>query len=121
MKLVLTEIHDEQKTTRREFQPSSIRLGRDPDRNDLVFPRERWASVSRSHAEIHFDHGRWLLSDAGSRYGTLLNGQRILSPTEIQSGSVIQLGPEGPVLKVELIDDELGSQSQPQSFPRTLI
>jgi ABC-type multidrug transport system ATPase subunit/pSer/pThr/pTyr-binding forkhead associated (FHA) protein len=121
MKLVLTEIHDDQKTTRREFKPSTIKLGRDPVTNNLVFPRERWASVSRSHAQIHFDQGRWLLSDAGSRYGTLLNGQRILSPTEIQSGSVIQLGPEGPVLKVELIDDELGSQSQPQSFPRTLI
>lgn len=121
MKLVLTEIQDDQKTTRREFNPSTIRLGRDPVKNNLVFPRERWASVSRSHAEIHFDQGRWLLSDAGSKYGTLLNGQRIAGATEIQSGSLIQLGPEGPVLKAELIDDKVGSQSQPQSFPETLI
>src|SRR5215471_1190578 len=117
MRLVLTEIHDDQKTTRREFKPSRIKLGRDAAKNNLAFSRERWPSVSRSHAEIHFDQGRWFLSDAGSRYGTLLNGQRISSATEIQSGSVIQLGPEGPVLKVELIDDV----SEPQLFPRTLI
>jgi ABC transport system ATP-binding/permease protein len=118
MRLVLTEIHDDQKTTRREFSPSTIRLGRDPVKNNLVFSRERWPSVSRSHAEIHFDQGHWLLSDAGSKYGTLLNGLEISSATEIESGSVIQLGPEGPRLNVELIDDEPDAQ---QSFPRTLI
>src|SRR5215467_10548324 len=118
MRLVLTEIHDDQKTTRREFNPTTIKLGRDPVKNNLAFSRERWPSVSRSHAEIHFDQGRWFLSDVGSRYGTLLNGQRISNVTEITSGSSIQLGPEGPVLKVELIDDEPEAS---QSFPGTMI
>jgi len=119
MRLVLTEIHDGQKTTRREFNPSKIGLGRDPVQNNLVFAGERWPTVSRSHAEIHFDQGRWLLSDAGSRYGTLLNGQRISAVTQIESGSVIQLGPEGPVLNVELIDDE--AEVEAHDAPKTMI
>ena len=119
MRIVLTEIHTDQKT-RREFNPPKVSLGRDPAKNHLVFSRERWPSVSRTHAEIQFREGRWFLSDVGSRYGTLLNGQPISSATVIESGSVIQLGSEGPLLNVELIDDESIAPETP-AFPRTLI
>jgi ABC-type multidrug transport system ATPase subunit/pSer/pThr/pTyr-binding forkhead associated (FHA) protein len=94
-----------------------LRIGRDPLKNNLVFPQERWPGVSRSHAEIQFDQGRWILSDAGSRHGTFLNGQRISGAREINSGSLIQLGPEGPVLEVEFIYDD----SVEQPFPETFI
>ena len=61
--------------------------------------------VSRLHAEIRNEGGHWYLTDAGSRHGTLLNGQTISAATEIQSGAIIQLGPNGPIINVELIDD----------------
>jgi ABC-type multidrug transport system ATPase subunit/pSer/pThr/pTyr-binding forkhead associated (FHA) protein len=119
MKIVLTEVHGDQETTRYEFQLPQVRLGRDPVKNNLVLDRDRWPTVSRSHSEIRFDQGRWVLSDAGSKYGTLLNGQPISGPTQIESGSVIQLGPGGPVLNVELIDDK--HEPEAQAYQGTLI
>ncbi|MDE0890460.1 MAG: FHA domain-containing protein, partial [Phycisphaerales bacterium] len=47
-----------------------LRIGRDPD-SEIVLP---YPSVSRRHARIQFEAGRWLLIDAGSRHGTFLNG-----------------------------------------------
>src|SRR3989442_8901300 len=105
MSIVLTEIRGEQKLARREFKQTTIKIGRDPVRNNLAFERTRWPMVSRLHAEIRYESGHCYLSDAGSRHGTLLNSQRITAATEIQSGAIIQLGPNGPMIRVELIED----------------
>src|ERR1051326_7418445 len=105
MSIVLTEIRDEQKLAKREFKQATVKLGRDPVRNNLAFERTRWPMVSRLHAEIRHEGAHWYLTDVGSRHGTLLDGQPISSAKEIQSGAVIQLGRNGPVISVELIDD----------------
>lgn len=44
--------------------------------------------MSRRHARIQFESGRWLLIDAGSRHGTFLNGQQLETekPVEIDHG-----------------------------------
>ncbi len=105
MSIVLTEIRGEQKLARREFKQATVKIGRDPVRNNLAFERTRWPMVSRLHAEIRSEGGHWYLTDAGSRHGTLLNGQPISAATEIQSGAIIQLGRNGPIISVELIDD----------------
>src|SRR5438477_1376030 len=105
MSLVLTEVRGEQKLAKREFKQTTIKIGRDPVRNNLAFERARWPMVSRLHAEIRNEGGRWYLTDTGSRHGTLLNGQPISAATEIQSGAIIQLGRNGPIISVELIDD----------------
>ena len=105
MSLVLTEVRGEQKLAKREFKQTTIKIGRDPVRNNLAFERARWPMVSRLHAEIRNEGGRWYLTDTGSRHGTLLNGQPISAATEIQSGAIIQLGRNGPIISVELIDE----------------
>src|SRR2546427_1690583 len=105
MSIVLTEIRGEQKLAKREFKQTTIKIGRDPVRNNLAFERTRWPMVSRLHAEIRAEGEHWYLTDAGSRHGTLLNGQTISAATEIQSGAIIQLGRNGPIISVELIDD----------------
>src|SRR6266581_353785 len=105
MSIVLTEIRGEQKLARREFKQATVKIGRDPVRNNLAFERTLWPMVSRLHAEIRAEGGHWYLTDAGSRHGTLLNGQPISAATEIQSGAIIQLGRNGPIISVELIDD----------------
>jgi FHA domain-containing protein/uncharacterized protein DUF1707 len=48
-------------------------------------------TVSRRHAELRFDDGRWLLRDLGSSNGTYVNG-RFVTEAEVRPGDVIHLG-----------------------------
>jgi FHA domain/Domain of unknown function (DUF1707) len=49
-------------------------------------------SVSRLHAELRRDGGRWLLRDIGSRNGTRLNGVRLLDEAEVAPGDRVSFG-----------------------------
>ncbi len=49
-------------------------------------------SVSRRHAELRPENGRWVLSDLGSSNGTYLNGVRIEEATALKHGDQIKLG-----------------------------
>lgn len=105
MRISLAEIRGEQKLASREFKQKTITIGRDQLRNNLVFDRSSWPTVSRLHAEIRFDDGHWYLTDSGSKHGTFLDGKPISGATEIHSGSLIQIGLGGPLLSVQLIED----------------
>jgi pSer/pThr/pTyr-binding forkhead associated (FHA) protein len=48
-------------------------------------------TVSRRHAELRADDGRWLLRDLGSCNGTFVNGRRVVE-AEVRSGDLLQLG-----------------------------
>ncbi len=48
--------------------------------------------LSRRHAEIAFERGRWYVRDCGSVNGTMLNGMKIIEPTPLRSGDRIALG-----------------------------
>jgi CO/xanthine dehydrogenase Mo-binding subunit len=48
-------------------------------------------TVSRRHAELRFEDGRWLLRDLGSSNGTYVNG-RYVTEAEVRPGDVIHLG-----------------------------
>jgi hypothetical protein len=48
-------------------------------------------TVSRRHAELFVEEGRWLLRDLGSSNGTYLNGRRVLH-AEVRPGDVLHLG-----------------------------
>jgi sigma-B regulation protein RsbU (phosphoserine phosphatase) len=48
--------------------------------------------LSRRHAEIAFDRGRWYVRDCGSVNGTLLNGMKIIEPSALRPGDRITLG-----------------------------
>jgi hypothetical protein len=50
------------------------------------------AGVEKVHARITREGNRWLLSDAGTPSGTMLNGQRVAAPTPLQAGDKIQVG-----------------------------
>src|SRR4029078_8497291 len=47
--------------------------------------------VSRAHAEIVQDEGRYLLRDRGSRYGTFVNGEQVTERL-LEHGDRIRLG-----------------------------
>jgi ABC transport system ATP-binding/permease protein len=73
------------------------RLGRDPEMEVAI--EAQAAVVSRRHAEIQRRDGQFVLVDLGSFNGTLLNEQRITTPTPLYDGDRIQLGMGGPVLR----------------------
>ncbi len=49
-------------------------------------------TVSRTHAGLRHERGRWLLSDAGSMNGTRLNGWRVTGPVPLRTGDKVSFG-----------------------------
>jgi len=68
------------------FEPVSI--GRHGD-NEIILPD---VQVSRHHAEIVMQGGRWVISDLGSANGTFVNGQQTAGPQVINHGDLIRVG-----------------------------
>lgn len=48
--------------------------------------------VSRHHARIVFDGSAPVVEDAGSSYGTFVNGEKVTGRTPLRDGSTIELG-----------------------------
>jgi len=59
--------------------------------NDLIISGR---TVSRRHARLWFDNGRWYLEDLQSANGTLINGVRISQPQALNDGDIINFGDE---------------------------
>jgi len=66
------------------------------------------AEVSRRHARLTFQGGKYVLEDAGSTNGTFVNGQRLTGPRVLKSGEVISLG-EQIVFVYESVDSDPGA------------
>src|SRR5258706_2817494 len=49
-------------------------------------------TVSKEHAEIVREAGRFSIRDLGSRNGTRVNGIEVREPTPIREGDVIEIG-----------------------------
>ncbi len=64
-----------------------LRIGRALD-NDLVLEHD---SVSRHHAELHRERGRFRLVDLGSTNGTRIDGRPVVQET-LASGATIEVG-----------------------------
>ena len=64
-------------------------IGRAED-NDIVVD-DRW--VSRYHAQLRRDEGRYVVVDQDSKNGTLVNGQRIAGPVALADGDQVQVTP----------------------------
>jgi putative peptide zinc metalloprotease protein len=65
-------------------------------------------SVSRVHARISPDAHGVVLEDAGSSYGTWLDGRRVERPTPLGAGSRIRVGNQELVVDRARGDDEAG-------------
>ena len=72
-------------------EKGGVLLGRH-ERCNVHLPLE---SVSRFHARIDFESFQWRLTDLKSRWGTFLNGQRVVSDTSIplKHGDLIGIAP----------------------------
>lgn len=67
--------------------------------NDLVISGR---TVSRRHARLWFDNGRWYLEDLQSANGTLVNNVRIYQPVVLNDNDVISFGDEIVIFNVIL-------------------
>ena len=71
-----------------------LRMGRDPNRNDLVFPPQT-QGVSSVHCMLMLTEGKLYRQDLGSTFGTFLSDGRKLSPSqavELREGDSFSLG-----------------------------
>jgi hypothetical protein len=50
------------------------------------------AEISRRHARLTFQGGKYVLEDLGSTNGTFVNGQRLAGPRVLKAGEVISFG-----------------------------
>ncbi len=71
----------------RPFTPPEMIIGRDP-RVDLFIDN---LGVSRRHARLWWDRGRFMLSDLGSSNGTSVNGRRI-ETSPVHEGDEVRIG-----------------------------
>lgn len=72
-------------------------IGRWQD-NDVVVD-DRW--VSRYHAQVRREGEQYVIQDLASKNGTLVNGQRIASPTALADGDEIRVS---PLIKLTFVD-----------------
>ncbi len=79
-------------------------IGRDSSSNVAINDAE----VSRKHARLTFQGGKYVLEDLGSTNGTFVNGQRLASPIVLKSGDVVSLG-EQIVLMFEALSSDPGA------------
>lgn len=94
----------------------NMRIGRDPARNDLVYPAQT-PGVSATHCQILTEHDGLYLQDLGSTYGTFHN-QKKLQPHQkvrLREGDMISLGRPDESFRIELSSH---AAQQPAGAPR---
>jgi len=105
MKITIAiENPDGTRSNERQFDRSSVVIGRDSLECDIPFDKSIYPMISRRHAELRFRDGRWLISDLQSSYGTFLNEQPVGGEMPVIEGSRIRVGTSGPVLRIVLIE-----------------
>ena len=86
------------------LEGDQMTIGRDST-NEIVIND---AEVSRRHARLTFQGGKYVLEDLGSTNGTFVNGQRLAGPRVLKPGEVVSFG-EQIVLVFEAVNLDPGA------------
>ncbi|HNK63707.1 MAG TPA: FHA domain-containing protein [Anaerolineales bacterium] len=86
------------------LEGEQLTIGRDSNNGVAINDAE----ISRKHARLMFQGGKYVLEDLGSTNGTFVNGQRLTGPVVLKSGDVISLG-EQIVLMYDAIASDPGA------------
>ena len=112
MKIVLAEEQNGSQLSEKTFSQGTVRIGRDPVDCQITFDNAKYPMVSRKHAELRFEGGRWFLHDLNSSYGSYVNGQRVSGAQAVAVGNIIQFGTQGPTMRVVSLE---AAQNAPQN------
>ncbi|MEZ6116144.1 MAG: FHA domain-containing protein [Pirellulaceae bacterium] len=72
-------------------------------RSDRAKLKLRSGEVSRTHCELYESRGKLIAKDLGSSNGTLINGIKIRTPTELVSGDSIKIGPVTFQVRIDVV------------------
>ena len=86
------------------LEGDQLTIGRDAT-NDIVIND---AEISRRHARLTFQGGKYVLEDLGSTNGTFVNGQRLAGPRVLKAGEVVSFG-EQIILVFEVNNVDVGA------------
>jgi pSer/pThr/pTyr-binding forkhead associated (FHA) protein len=86
------------------LEGDQLNIGRDST-NDVTIND---AEISRHHARLTFQGGKYVLEDLGSTNGTFVNGQRLAGPRVLKAGEVVSFG-EQIVLVFEVTTNDPGA------------
>lgn len=81
-------------------------IGRGPENTLRLTER----NVSRKHATLRRDNGRWVLVDLDSYNGSYVNGERVPGQQELSHGDLIQLGD----YRIEIVEDATAAALVPE-------
>jgi predicted component of type VI protein secretion system len=81
------------------LEGESLTLGREASNHIQINDAE----ISRRHARLQFQGGKYVIEDLGSTNGTYVNGQRLAAPYVLKPGDLISFG-EQIVLAFESSD-----------------
>ncbi|HUG35224.1 MAG TPA: FHA domain-containing protein [Anaerolineales bacterium] len=70
------------------LEGDQMTIGRDSSNEITINDSE----VSRRHARLTFQGGKYVLEDLGSTNGTFVNGQRLAGPRVLKAGEVVSFG-----------------------------
>src|SRR5437667_12042586 len=115
MKIVLAEDRSGKLVGERTFTSEVVGIGRAPAECHSFFTAEQWRMVSRKHAEFRLGEGRCFVADSNSRFGTFVNGHKIVAPVEVRVGANVQLGAGGPILRIISIEQTATPHAAPQT------
>ncbi|MBL8099467.1 MAG: FHA domain-containing protein [Anaerolineales bacterium] len=86
------------------LEGEQLTIGRDSSNGVAINDAE----VSRKHARLTFQGGKFVIDDLGSTNGTFVNGQRLAGPVVLKAGDVVSLG-EQIVLMFDAINSDAGA------------
>jgi len=100
------------------LEGDQLTIGRDSNNGVVINDSE----ISRKHARLTFQGGKYVLDDLGSTNGTFVNGQRLVGPVVLKSGDVVSLG-EQIVLMFDVLSVDAGATviSSRKSAPAPVV
>lgn len=94
-----------------DYWQTEILIGRGPHCNISLKDK----SLSSTHARISFHHSQWWLEDMNSRNGTILNKDKITTPTVVINGDQFKCGNTVFTLRVDISNNDSPRIIEPES------